>query len=255
MTLPNRLRLTFNRGAYADQRQADFNSQNHSNENDNHNNDGYDLPSPRYSAPLTYSSPFRNRLAPPRSPKRQKRLPIKPTTKSRFVIELFAFLSAYTRLAENVRLDVVELVFEDVDWEECTEMYEGRGQGWGELFAAEDEEEEGCLGRMWRGVFELSEEKVTDEFGKLAQRMRKEGWGGDGVLIPPAGGVGTEEMKSEETKSEKAKSEEMELVTINWSVTCNHGLRMEPIMYQAILEPGKSWCILCAYLFVLNQQC
>lgn len=159
--------------------------------------------------------------------------------KSGLAIELWLFLRAYTGLKEQAIFNVLESVFKDLDWEECAEMDEAQAAIELNLYDAEDsddESERGILKRMFTRILELPEKSLTTAFEELVVRMRGEGYGGDGILIPP-------DIKAEEQEEEeKTTIPGLSLLqsSLSWCISYDHGTILEPVMRQIVPEPGKS---------------
>lgn len=151
------------------------------------------------------------------------------------MLELFGFLTAYTTLSEDQRIWVVEKVFEDVDWEGCADMDEGKGDGLGYPYNLYDQNDSGP-GGVCRWILELSEAHITTAFGELVSRIVEAGWEVEGILFPPGA----------ETLVKVQKSPDMNPAWFNWTVASGRAGPMEPITYQAVPELGKlpaSFCI------------
>ena len=188
--------------------------------------------SPIIAPELVYRSPFRGRVTParPRSrpPKRQKLLSVHATEKSLLVLELFGFLTEYTTLSEDQRIWVVEKVFEDVDWEGCADMDEGKGDGLGYPYNLYDQNGAGP-GGVCRWIMELSEAHITTAFGELVSRIVEAGWEVEGILFPPGAEIFVEVQESPDVNP----------TWFNWTVASGRAGHTEPITYQAVSEPGK----------------
>ncbi|OBT80646.1 hypothetical protein VF21_00320 [Pseudogymnoascus sp. 05NY08] len=185
--------------------------------------------SPTISPEFVYRSPFRGRITPAlscsRCPKRRKLLSVHAAKKSLLVLELFGFLTAYTTLSEDQRIWVVEKVFEDVDWEGCADMDEGKGDGLRYPYNLYDQNDAGP-GGLCRWILELSEAHITTAFGELATRIVEAGWEVEGILIPPGA----------ETLVEVQESPDVNPTWFNWTVAYGHAGPTEPITYQAVPE-------------------
>lgn len=134
------------------------------------------------------------------------------------------FLTAYTTLSEDQRIWVVEKVFKDVDWEDCADMDEGKGDGLGDLYSLNDQNDAGP-GHVYRWILELSKARITTAFGELVSRIIEGGWIVDGILIPPVVGTGAE--------------------VHNWTVVYDNTGFREPVTHQAVPELGKFRPSLC----------
>lgn len=233
MPSKQRIRLTFNRNAYSRgerygrriSNQQTSRSCTSTPPHDYNNPSSYcrtrlshSPPGPLIASEVVYRSPFRSRIAPERSPKRQKLISAQPTKKSLLVVELFVFLTAYTTLSEEQRLGIVEKVFDDVDWEECADVDEGKGDGLGDLYGLDDRND-GGLGQVCRWILELSEAGIATAFGELVSRITEGGWRVDGILIPPVVETGAK--------------------LHNWTVGYDNTGLTVPITYQAVSELGK----------------
>ncbi|OBT70443.1 hypothetical protein VE03_00034 [Pseudogymnoascus sp. 23342-1-I1] len=236
-----RIRLTFNRDAYTDEERYGRPVSNQQTRRSctppsayspihplsyDRTRSSHSPPGSQIASEVVYRSPFRGRITStsPRSPKRQKLQP--GQEKSLLVLELFVFLTAYTTLSEEQRIWVVENVFKDVDWEACADMDEGKGDGLGDLYSLNDQNDAGP-GQVCRWILELSETRITTAFGDLVNRIIKGGWEVEGSLIPPAVETGVNVQ--------------------NWTVVYDHTGSTEPIRHQAVPELELSEASLCGH--------
>ncbi|KAL5350093.1 hypothetical protein ACLOAV_005130 [Pseudogymnoascus australis] len=225
-----RIRLTFNRDAYSDEARYGRPISNQQTRRSctpppsydslyplpyNRTQSSHSPPGSPITSGVVYRSPFRSRIMPtrPRSPKGQTLQP--GQEKSLVVLELFVFLTAYTPLSEERRIWVVENVFKDVDWEDCAEMDEGKGDGLGDLYSLNDQIDAGP-GQVCRWILDLSRARITTAFGELVSRIIEGGWGIDGGIIPPVVQTGDKVQ--------------------NWTVVYDHTGSTEPITHQAVPE-------------------
>jgi hypothetical protein len=241
----NRIRLIFNRKIHfdSDPKQSSVTARS----NGSSMACGYyrTIPSPspvEEQEPPTYRSSFRLYIV-PKSPKKQKRSRSpssstwKPSVKSGLAIELWLFLRAYTGLKEYAVFNILESIFKDLDWEECAEIDEAQAAIELNFYDAEDsddESERGSLKRMFTRILELAEKRIATAFEELVVRMRGEGYGDDGILIPPR-------IKAEE-EEEKNTIPGLNLLqsTLSWCISSDHGMILEPVMRQIVPEPSKS---------------
>jgi hypothetical protein len=124
---------------------------------------------------------------------------------------------------------IVEKVFGDVEWDECADMDEGRGDGLGDLYSLHDQKD-GSLGEVCREILELSDRGVTNAFAILVARIIDSGGKVDGILIPPAVETGVDVLEHPE----------IEATAFNWTVVYDHTGFTEPVIYQAVPDLGKS---------------
>jgi hypothetical protein len=124
---------------------------------------------------------------------------------------------------------VVSKVFRRVEWDECADMDEGKGDDLGDLYSLDDRKD-GGLGEVCREILELSERGVTNAFANLVSRIIESGEEVDGILIPPAVESGVEVQENPE----------VEATAFNWTVVYDHTGFTEPIKYKAVPELCKS---------------
>lgn len=126
----------------------------------------------------SYRSPFRENITNDRDKRHHLSIHevVPPTL---LALELYIYLITFTKLIHDDVCVIIHLIMQEVDWELLAKLDEARDLRVPNIYDEEDDVEEEDL---WTRIRGLPDDRITDSFNELMQRLDAMGFSVTGVL-------------------------------------------------------------------------